>query len=515
MSLRHKRVHLAVLAGLATMAAATFAAAPATAAGVGEIRNAGGPTAVAGSYLVVLRDGGATVPAAARNLAAAHGGRVGHVYAAALRGFEVSLSEAAAKRLAADPSVAYVEQNHVLTLADTQLNPPSWGLDRIDQRNLPLDQSYTFPNTASNVHAYIIDTGMRFTHNDFGGRATSGFDAIDGGAADDCHGHGTHVGGTVGGSSFGVAKAVQLVAVRVLNCSGSGTTAQVVAGVDWVTANAIKPAVANMSLGGGIQQALDDAVAASIASGVTYAIAAGNSNANACNFSPARVPTAITLGATDINDNRASFSNFGTCLDLFAPGVSITSAWFSSDTATAVLSGTSMATPHAAGAAALILSANPAATPQQVRDTMVGAATPGVVTNPGTGSPNLLLFVGGGGTPPPTCSGTNDTNFSMPDNGPAVNSPITISGCNRNASATSTVRVDVIHPNRGDVVIRLVAPDGSTYLLKPRSNDTGDDIHVTYTVNLSSEAANGTWNLRVRDRRNGNIGFLDSWGLNL
>ncbi|HET8662241.1 MAG TPA: S8 family serine peptidase, partial [Micromonosporaceae bacterium] len=258
----------------------------------------------------------------------------------------------------------------------------------------PLDSSYTYPNTASNVHAYIIDTGIRFTHTDFGGRATSGFDAIDGGSADDCHGHGTHVAGTTGGGAYGVAKGVQLVAVRVLSCSGSGTTAQVIAGVDWVTANAVKPAVANMSLGGGVQTALDAAVANSIASGVTYAIAAGNSNADACNFSPARVGTAITLGATDINDNRASFSNWGTCLDLFAPGVSIPSAWWTSDTATASLSGTSMASPHAAGAAALVASANPTWSPQQVRDQIVADATTGVVGNPGAGSPNRLLFVG-------------------------------------------------------------------------------------------------------------------------
>ncbi|HZN20739.1 MAG TPA: S8 family serine peptidase, partial [Micromonosporaceae bacterium] len=422
---------------------------------------------------------------------------------------------AVARRLAADPAVDYVQQNHVLGLVGTQPNPPSWGLDRIDQRSRPLDSSYTYPSTAANVHAYIIDTGIRFTHTDFGGRAVSGFDAIDGGSADDCHGHGTHVAGTTGGTAYGVAKAVQLVAVRVLSCSGSGTTAQVVAGVDWVTANAVKPAVANMSLGGGVQTALDSAVANSIASGVTYAIAAGNSNADACNFSPARVGTAITLGATDINDNRASFSNFGTCLDLFAPGVSIVSAWWTSDTATSTLSGTSMAAPHAAGVAALVASANPTFTPQQVRDEIVADATTGVVVNPGVGSPNLLLFVDNGTTPPPTCSGTNDTNVTIPDAGAAVHSPVTISGCGRNASATSQVEVHIIHPNRGDIEIRLLAPDGSSYTLKRRSNDTGDDIHATYVVGLSSEAADGTWQLQVRDRRAGNTGFLDSWTLRL
>jgi len=353
------------------------------------IRHAGGATAVSGSYIVVLKDG-ATADTA--RLAARYGATVGHTYTHALRGFEARVSETGAKRLAADPAVAYVEQNHTVSIAATQLNPPSWGLDRIDQRSLPLDSSYTYPTTASTVHAYIIDTGIRFTHSDFGGRATSGFDAIDGGSADDCHGHGTHVAGTVGGASFGVAKGVQLVGVRVLNCSGSGTFAQVIAGIDWVTANAVKPAVANMSLGGGPDTATDQAVRNSITSGVTYAIAGGNSNASACNFTPARVAEAITVGATDINDLRASFSNKGRCLDLFAPGVSITSAWLTSDTATAVLSGTSMAAPHVAGASALVLAAHPLFTPQQVRDNLVASATTGV-SNRGGGSPNLLLFV--------------------------------------------------------------------------------------------------------------------------
>jgi len=517
MAHRHRGLVTVGLGVAIATVAATMGAGPASAANTGQIRDAGGATAIAGSYIVVLNSTArASVAGAATTLAASYGGRVGRVYTAALHGFEVSMSETAAKRLAADPAVKYVSQNHVVSIADTQPNPPSWGLDRIDQRALPLDSSYTYPTTASTVHAYIVDTGIRFTHVDFGGRASSGFDAIDGGAADDCHGHGTHVAGTTGGTTFGVAKGVSLVAVRVLDCAGSGTTAQVVAGVDWVTANSIKPAVANMSLGGGAQQALDDAVAASIASGVTYAIAGGNSAANACNFSPARVPTAITLGATDINDVRASFSNFGTCLDLFAPGVSITSAWNLSDTATNTISGTSMATPHAAGAAALILAANPTFTPQQVRDAMVANATPGVVINPGTGSPNLLLFVGSGSPPPPpTCTGANTTDLPIPDNGPAVSSPITISGCGRNASATSAVTVDISHPRRGDLVIDLVAPDGTVYNLKQRNNDNGADIHQTYTVNLSSEAGDGTWQLRVRDRRRNNAGFLDRWVLNL
>jgi subtilisin family serine protease len=375
-------------------------AAPAT----GDIRYADSPTAVAGSYLVVLKDSsvgaraGSTravsaVPGKAAELTGRYGGSVDRVYGAALNGYAARMSDQQARRLAANPDVAYVEQDQVFTATATQANPPSWGLDRIDQRNLPLSRSYTYPNTASNVRAYIIDTGLRFTHSDFGGRATSGYDAVDGGSADDCAGHGTHVGGTVGGASYGVAKAVRLVAVRVLNCSGSGSTTGVIAGVNWVTSNAVKPAVANMSLGGGASTALDNAVANSVASGVTYALAAGNSNANACNSSPGRTASAITVGATTSTDARASYSNYGTCLDIFAPGTSITSAWYTSNTATNTISGTSMASPHVAGAAALVLSANPSWTPQQVRDYLVNNATTGVVTNPGSGSANRLLFV--------------------------------------------------------------------------------------------------------------------------
>jgi subtilisin family serine protease len=372
---------------------ATVVASTVAEAATGDIRAAGGATAVNGSYIVVLRDDASNVDATAKRLVSRYGGTVRQTYDTALRGFEVSLSEKAARRLAANPSVSYIEQNHTIQLAATQTNPPSWGLDRIDQRNLPLNSRYTYPTTAATVHAYIIDTGIRFSHTTFGGRATSGFDAIDGGRADDCHGHGTHVAGTVGGSQYGVAKAVRLVAVRVLNCAGSGTTAQVVAGINWVTSHAIKPAVANMSLGGGISPSLDSAVTRSINSGVTYAIAAGNSNANACNSSPARVPAAITVGATDRTDRRASFSNFGTCLDIFAPGVGITSSWATSNTATNTISGTSMATPHVTGTAALVLAAHPSFTPTQVRNQLVADATTGHVIGAGAGSANRLLFV--------------------------------------------------------------------------------------------------------------------------
>jgi subtilisin family serine protease len=258
---------------------------------------------------------------------------------------------------------------------------------------LPLSGTFTYANTGAGVTAYIIDTGIRFGHSDFGGRATSGRDTIDGGSADDCNGHGTHVAGTVGGTTWGIAKGVSLVGVRVLSCSGSGSTSGVIAGVDWVTAHhaAGRPAVANMSLGGSPSTALDNAVRNSIADGVSYAIAAGNSNANACSYSPARVAEAMTIGATDGSDQRASFSNRGNCVDWFAPGVSITSAWWTSNTATNTISGTSMATPHVAGVAAQYLQSNPGASPSAVRTALYNGTTKGIVTSSSTTN-NHLLF---------------------------------------------------------------------------------------------------------------------------
>ncbi|MEU4066764.1 S8 family serine peptidase, partial [Streptomyces wedmorensis] len=290
-----------------------------------------------------------------------------------------------------DPTPTPTDPGTVPGPGDTQLNPPSWGLDRIDQAALPLDSSYKYPTLASNVHAYVIDTGIRTTHTDFGGRASWGINTTGDGVDEDCQGHGTHVAGTVGGSQYGVAKGVKLVAVKVLNCSGSGTTAGVIAGIDWVTANAVKPAVANMSLGGTMSAAMNDAVARSTAAGITHAVAAGNENSDACGVSPASAPSAITVGATTSSDARASYSNWGSCLDIFAPGSVITSAWNNSDTATNTINGTSMASPHVAGNAALIVGQNPTWTPQQVRDAMINEAATGVVTSPQTGSPNKLL----------------------------------------------------------------------------------------------------------------------------
>jgi subtilisin family serine protease len=357
---------------------------------------------IEGQYIVVLKQQakGDTAKRKVRD----RGGKVQREFSRVLNGFSAKLGTKALAEVRKDPAVAYVEPDRVITLDATQ-QTPTWGLDRIDQRALPLSRTYTYDTTAPNVTAYIIDTGIRLNHAEFGGRAVSGYDAIDGGSADDCNGHGTHVAGTVGGTNHGVAKGVRLVAVRVLNCSGSGSTSGVIAGIDWVTNNrASGPVVANMSLGGGASNSLDAAIARSTTAGVTYAVAAGNESQNACNVSPARAPSAITVGATTSSDARASYSNYGSCLDIFAPGSGITSAWHTSTSATNTISGTSMASPHVAGAAALYLQANQSATPAQVATRLTGTATTGVVTNPGSGSPNRLLFTGPASTPTPPTS---------------------------------------------------------------------------------------------------------------
>ncbi len=369
------------------------------------VRGQGRADTVRGDYVVVMEQNApkGSVDDAKRS-ARGQGGKVHFTYRTALNGFAATLPAKALDAVRRNPHVAYVEADHTISLSSTQSNP-TWGLDRVDQRNLPLSNSYTYDSTGSGVTAFIIDTGIRASHNDFGGRVTSGYTSIsDGRGTEDCHGHGTHVSGTVGGSTYGVAKQVTLTPVRVLDCSGSGTDSGVIAGVDWVTSHKSGPAVANMSLGGGISSALDSAVQNSINAGVTYAIAAGNDNgANACNSSPARVGAALTVGSTTSSDARSSFSNIGSCLDLFAPGSSITSDWYTSNSATNTISGTSMATPHVAGAAALYLEGNPSASPSTVSSAIVNGATSNVVGNPGSGSPNKLLYapLSGGGTPPP------------------------------------------------------------------------------------------------------------------
>ncbi|MFD7155409.1 S8 family peptidase [Kribbella sp. NPDC059898] len=376
--------------GIVTAATGSTAAQP----GPVSIRGAGNPNAIPGSYIVVLagQSTRAQTRVATQSLAASYDVKVKDQYDASIKGFSATMSEDQAKKLAGDSRVAYVQQNQKITVAQ---DDPPWGLDRADQRDLPLDKKYTPSTDAKNVNVYIIDTGIYAKHNDFGDRASVGTDTVgDGQNGVDCMGHGSHVAGTIGGTTYGLAKAAKLIAVRVLDCKGSGSTESVVAGIDWVTKNAKKPAVANMSLGGGADDALDAAVKASVDAGVTYAVAAGNDNADACQSSPAKEPSAITVGATDDQDQRAEFSNFGKCVDLFAPGVDITSVGITGPDATAKMSGTSMATPHVAGGIALYLADHPDATPADVAKALVANSTADKVGDPGTGSPNKLLYVG-------------------------------------------------------------------------------------------------------------------------
>ncbi|GIG67105.1 S8 family peptidase [Phytomonospora endophytica] len=608
---RRTVVAAAVLAAAIGGFASPAPAAPET----GEIRHSGAATAIAGSYIVVLHD---VTTTEAHSLAGSYGADVDDVYTHALNGFSATMSEADAARLAADPAVAYVEQNRTVGLTGTQSPTPSWGLDRVDQRNLPLDNSYTYPNAGAGVRAYVVDTGIRMTHTDFGGRAVSGIDTVDGdGDAADCNGHGTHVAGTLGGTSYGVAKEVTLVGVRVLDCGGSGSYAGVIAGIDWVAGDhdAGEPAVANVSLGGGYDQATNDAVTGAIADGVAFTVAAGNSDADACAGSPSSTPDAVTVGATASDDSRASFSNHGTCLDLFAPGHNITSAWATSDNATNTISGTSMAAPHVAGATALVLGAHPGYTPRQIRDALVADATPDLVTDAGTGSPNRLLHLGAirpplldfsvavtpnagtvdpGGTlkikvstkttagipqplalsasglptgaaakfapkyllsgmsswltittsattpsgayavvvkaqglfgsrsatygltiaRPASCARTNDADYPISDRG-TVESPVTITGCPGAALPGATVEVHIVHTYIGDLVVTLIAPDGTPFVLHNRVGGSADNLDRVFEVDLSGETADGEWKLRVSDDALADVGYIDSWTLSL
>lgn len=364
------------------------------------------PGAIDGRYIVVLnQQASRTVAADARQVAVDKGGRITHRYSSALKGFSAKLPDRAVQALRSNPAVAYIEADRRVSI-DGDQSGATWGLDRSDQRNLPLNSNYHYDATGSGVKAYIIDTGVLTTHSEFTGRTATGFSAI-GGTPTDCNGHGTHVAGTVGGTTYGIAKSVTIIPVRVLDCSGNGTDSGVIAGIDWVTSNHTSgPAVANMSLGGGVSSALDAAVTNSINDGVFYAVAAGNDyGANACNGSPSRVAAAVTVGSTTSSDARSDFSNIGSCLDIFAPGSSIKSAWYTSTTATNTISGTSMATPHVAGAAALYLQTHSTASPASVSSWLTSNATTGKVTNPGTGSPNRLLYTLEGGTQPPPPTG--------------------------------------------------------------------------------------------------------------
>ncbi|MFG2554156.1 S8 family serine peptidase [Streptomyces sp. NPDC048581] len=520
---RRRRTGLAALVSAAALFAVGAATtAPASAAPAeGVVQGADAPGAIKDSYIVTLKDNAGFPAASAKGKALAnrYGAEVERTYKSALNGYATEMSATEAKRLAADPAVERVVQNKTVHINGTQTNP-TWGLDRIDQADLPLDSSYTYPDSAgSGVTAYIIDTGVRITHSDFGGRASYGYDAVDGDStAQDGNGHGTHVAGTVAGSTYGVAKDADIVAVRVLDDDGSGTTDGVVAGIDWVTENAQFPAVANMSLGGSADSVLDEAVENSIAAGITYAVAAGNDNTNASSNSPARVSAALTVGASTSADARSSFSNYGSVLDLFAPGSSITSASNASDSGTATYSGTSMASPHVAGAAAVYLGENPSASPSAVASALTSAASSGTLTSVGTGSPNLLLQVTPAGDDDGGDTGSSfesATDVSIPDAGSAVYSPITVSGLTGSAPSDLSVYVNIVHTYRGDLVIDLVAPDGSTYRLKSSSSsDSTDNVDATYTVDAAGETTvNGTWQLKVQDVYSADTGYINSWKL--
>ena len=430
-----------------------------------------------GQYMIVLNEG-----ADPRSVAAVAGVSPKHVYTAAVNGFSASLNQGQLNALRHNPNVAYVEEDQEVALSTTQTGA-TWGLDRVDQRDLPLNGTYTYTPTGAGIRAYIIDSGINTGHTAFGGRASIARDVI-GDGNQDCNGHGTHVAGTVGSTTWGVAKGVTLIGVRVFGCGNTTAISNIIAGIDWTVTNAVKPAVANMSLGGGASTTMDQSVKNLVAAGVVAVVAAGNENQNACNVSPSRVAEAITVGSTTSSDARSSFSNYGSCLDLFAPGSSIVSASYSSTTGSATLSGTSMAAPHVAGVAALYLQGNPTATPAAVATAIINSTTAGKVTSAGTGSPNRMLYsllTTGGTTPPPTapCTSCTLTTGSLSGSGTAQYQP---GGTYYQSTVSGTHRGWLRGPTSGaDFDLYLQKWNGSSWVDVASGTSASSSEDVTYS----------------------------------